>query len=93
MRSQPAAVMLWPADRSAWGASEWSLKTIKVRVSGGRYEATNLAPGDYLIRAIDDAELTGWPAAHVVERLAVGAELITLSGGIRVERALTVRTR
>ena len=89
----PAAVMLWPADRSAWGASEWSLKTIKVRVSRGRYEATNLAPGDYLIRAVDDGELTGWPAAHVVERLAAGAELITLVGGARLERALVVRTR
>ena len=89
----PAAVMLWPADRAAWGASEWSLKTIKVRVRGGRYEAPNLAPGDYLIRAVDDADLSGWPAAHVVERLAVGAEPITLSAGIRVERALTLRTR
>ncbi|HEX5215882.1 MAG TPA: hypothetical protein VFV98_10490, partial [Vicinamibacterales bacterium] len=89
----PAAVVLWPADRSAWGASEWSLKTIKVRVDRGRYEATNLAPGDYLIRAIDDAEFTGWPAAHVVERLAAGAELITLVGATRLERALVVRTR
>ncbi len=89
----PTVVMLWPADRSAWGASEWALKTIKVKVSVGRYEATNLAPGDYLIRAVDDAELVGWPAAHVIERLASGAELITLAGGTRVERALTVRTR
>ena len=89
----PAAVVLWPADRSAWGATEWALKTIKVRVTGGRYEATNLAPGDYLIRAVDDAELSGWPAAHAVERLAAGAELITLIGGVRVERALTMRTR
>lgn len=92
--AQFAVVVIWPADPHAWATiTEGTKKTRRVRPANGRYEIADLPPGNYLVRAVDDEDLAGWPSPEASAKLAVGAQAVTLLPGTRVERHLVARAR
>ena len=90
-----AVVVLMPADRSLWntwirnGGFQWYQRT--ARTTTGGYRIENLPPSEYLIVAVDDSALQGWPRAGVLEQMAKIAAPITLTSGTQTAPVLRLR--
>jgi protocatechuate 3,4-dioxygenase beta subunit len=82
-RDAEAAVVVFPADYSAWIAQ--GLSPIRSRSTltstGGSYEIQALLPGEYLAAAVDPDVLRQWPEAFSVQRIAPFATRVTIARG------------
>ena len=92
-RSNPsgdAVVLLFPADQRLWqGDGLFARNFFSGRPDrNGVYRLNDLAGGDYLLVAIDDADSTDWRTAARLPKLAAIASRITLQTGIPATRDL-----
>jgi hypothetical protein len=87
-----AAVIVFPADSSAWRAGVFSSRRERKvnATSTGSYEVTTLAPGDYHVAAVDTRRALDWQFPEFLERLVAGATTVTL--GAEDQRSVSLRT-
>lgn len=89
-----ALVVVFPADRRAWGWPN-GIHTKNAHVTTtGTYTLTRLPPGDYELAAIPDGWQSSWQDPTMLERIAASATLVHLKvGETRTEdlRTATIR--
>jgi hypothetical protein len=87
-----ATVLVVPLDYKAWIADGMSTRRMRQAPapSAGTYSAGGLPPGDYLIAAVDDNDLTDDPDPAYMESIARVATRITLAEGEKKTVDLTV---
>jgi protocatechuate 3,4-dioxygenase beta subunit len=79
-RTTDATVVLFPADIPLWtSARQGSPRFMSMRPLTGRYLFEDVAPGSYLIAAVDDAVMDGWPSATLLQRISSGATRLQVS--------------
>jgi hypothetical protein len=88
-----ADVIVFPSDTTLWREDVFSPRVQRVHAtSAGRFEFTDLMPGDYYIVAVEGGYHHEGPGA--LERLVAEAETVTVTDGVVVTRALrSVRLR
>jgi protocatechuate 3,4-dioxygenase beta subunit len=87
-----AAVVVFPADSSAWRQGIFSnRRERKVHTtSAGAYSLQTLAPGDYYVAAVSTRQALDWQSPQFLERLIPGAVRVTL--GAEEEKTVPLRT-
>lgn len=89
--SDIASVVLIPADRSAWVAGTRGEHQLRAIRAVGRYTFDGLPAGDYLVAAVDDAQMADWPRASAIAALAARATRVTVLDGEQKTLDLVVR--
>jgi hypothetical protein len=85
-------VVVFPADRRLWAEDPLNPRRPRLEqsFSDGRYRIGDLLPGDYLVAAIETADVPEFIDAAFLEAVARFATPVTLSAGQTVDRSLTV---
>jgi protocatechuate 3,4-dioxygenase beta subunit len=81
-------VIVFPADRSLWPSTR-RVRSIKPSADG-KYAASNLPPGDYLISAVLDVEPGEWFDPAFLEPLSRGAFKVAIGEGEKKVQDLRV---
>lgn len=85
-------IIVFPADRSAWGPG--SRRTTMARPTNtGSYSVRNLPPGDYFLAAVADVELNAWFDSAFLEPLVPAALRLTLAESEKKTQDLRVGNR
>ena len=87
-----AAVIVFPADSSAWRESIFTgRRTRKANAtSAGSYDVATFAPGDYYVAAVATRQALDWQNPAFLERLIAGATRVTL--GAEDQKTVPLRT-
>ena len=88
-----ASVLIFRADyqrRRRFAARVGTYKAVRVS-DDGSFLATGLLAGDYLVAAVDDAQVLDWPGTRMLDRLAPVATAVTLAEGRTASVDLDVR--
>ena len=88
-----ASVVVFPADRAAWLFGTRGIHQIRTMRATSDYEFTALPPGTYLVVAVDDGAMEGWPQASMLAAWAPRGTRVTLGPGDRQRVDLTVQPR
>jgi hypothetical protein len=84
-----AFVVIFSADRTHWRPESRRVRAVRP-ATDGRYEATDLSPGEYLVAAVRRPPPNAWLDARFLERLTSSAVRVALSEGERGIRDLHV---
>jgi uncharacterized protein (DUF2141 family) len=96
-RSQPdadAAVLVFPADRSAWtnyGTGSRRIKSVRVN-RNGVYAVAPLPAGEYFVAAIKDVDAGAWPDPQLLAKLAAVATRVVVDDGQVRSQDLTTQS-
>jgi len=86
-----ASVVLIPADRTAWVAGTRGEHQLRIQRAVGRYSFDGLPAGDYLVAAVDDAQMMDWSRASAVAAIAARATRVTVLDGEQKTLDLVIR--
>lgn len=80
---EDVVVVAFPVDRERWVESGIVPERLVVQPlnDDGTYAIVGLPPGEYFLRAIDEARIEEWPLPYVLRRLATGATRLALEAG------------
>jgi len=78
---------VFPANPSLWrglfeeGYGREDTRIRRLRTGRSAYAVTGLAPAEYLVAAVDEADMDGWPSEPFLERLRASAVRVQLFPG------------
>jgi hypothetical protein len=88
-RTGDATVVLFPAETTLWPNAR--LESPRFQSSSaltGRYQFVEIAPGAYLIAAIDDSMMDAWPSAALLQRVSSGATRVQVARNVPLTQPL-----
>jgi hypothetical protein len=80
---QPAPeyhILLFSADKSHWTSTSRRVRSVRP-AADGRFQMSNVPPGDYLITAVNDIEPGEWSDPAVLDQLSRAAIALTIGEG------------
>jgi hypothetical protein len=88
-RTADATVVLFAADSALWTWARLDRsRFLSMRALTGRYLFEDIAPGAYLLAAVDDAVMDEWPAPTLLQRIASGATRVQVARNAPSTQAL-----